>query len=116
LNTNKLKIALKREKITQKELSEKLGLSERGLGQMIINNSFKVSTLEEISSIIGVSMTYWWDDEDELSVLNEPNEEYKIDPKMEILNLKREIKRLESHNQTLEKFNQQLLKQLNRTK
>ena len=60
---NRLKKLLAERNITNKELCDKIGMTEGGFYQSIKNNSFKVATYELISEVLNVPMTYWFMEE-----------------------------------------------------
>ncbi len=59
--TEKLKKALKEKGISQKELAQRIEMSESGLIKMMNNNTIQVETLETICGILDVPITYFLD-------------------------------------------------------
>lgn len=79
MDTRKLKELINSRRTSQKELAEKLELSEHGIGRMIKNGEFKVSTLEEISKILKVPMNYWFEEKDiKENYVGEENSNYVL--------------------------------------
>lgn len=76
--------------ITMSALAEKSGLTKQALFQLIRNNSTKVSTLETISQVLGVSPSVFFD-----------NENVAEDKSVDLLKVK--IKQLELINEALNK-------------
>ena len=61
---SKINEVLKRKKITQKELAEKIGMNERTVGQFLKSNSIKVHVLEKVSKVLDVPLSYWFSEEE----------------------------------------------------
>ncbi len=59
---SKIKLELEKRHIPFKSFCKKIGVSEQGLHQMIRNRSMKISTLERISDMLHLDMSYWFDD------------------------------------------------------
>jgi len=51
----------KNKNITQKELSEKIGISVKGLQKALANKDFKVSILIKIAEVLGVPVSYFFE-------------------------------------------------------
>ncbi len=62
MKTNKLIDLLKLRKITQQELGDKIGMSKTALNQALQRQDFKTSTLEKIASVLGVPVSYFFDE------------------------------------------------------
>jgi hypothetical protein len=61
---NKIKKELTDRNINLKDFfGKRVGLSEGGFHQAVRNNSLKVRDLEEISKVLGLSMTHWFEDD-----------------------------------------------------
>jgi transcriptional regulator with XRE-family HTH domain len=68
MNYNKLEIRRREKKITQGELTEKAGLTISGYSKIIKNGNPEIKTLERISEVLEVNMSYWWEEEEVLTV------------------------------------------------
>ncbi len=64
MNYQRIKTELEKRKITIKTLCAELGCSEQGFHKMVKNGSMKVDILEKISSLLGLPVAYWFDDEE----------------------------------------------------
>ncbi len=62
MNYGKIKLELSQRGIEIKEFCKDLGISEQGFHQMIRNRSMKVEVIEEISRILHLPITYWFDE------------------------------------------------------
>jgi len=73
----------KLKKITEKEISENIGMSMTGFRQAMANDDFKVSTLQKIADYLKVDIIWFFTkDSDQDSsdyVLNDPKESYKTE-------------------------------------
>ena len=47
----------------KKFISESTGMSETGFHQAVRNHTLKIRDLEKISEALGVSMSYWWEED-----------------------------------------------------
>lgn len=63
LNLQKVKDLAKDKNISLNEVAEKLEMSPQALSRMLKENSTKVSTLEQLASIFGVSVSYFFDED-----------------------------------------------------
>jgi transcriptional regulator with XRE-family HTH domain len=61
MNYSKLKRIAKDKRMSIKELSEKIGMSETGFHQALNNNTLKVETLEKISDVLEVPIFFLFD-------------------------------------------------------
>ncbi len=69
---------MRQKNLTRQELSYRLSLTPYGFDQMIKNQSMKVDTLEKMSKIFDVPITYWFDEygiEAQELIMNEPSEQ-----------------------------------------
>ena len=62
MNYSKIKLELERRRITIKDFCRQIDITEQGLHQMIRNGSMKIDVLERISEVLGVPVTYWFND------------------------------------------------------
>lgn len=62
MNFNRIKILAKLKKISLKDVSENIGLSEQGLHYSITNETLKVVDLEKISIFLNVPVSYFFED------------------------------------------------------
>ncbi len=76
MNYNKLENIRKGKKITQKELAEKVGISESTYKKNIANENMTIAVLEKIAEILEVPVTEFFDKEDKLRTFNEPGGQY----------------------------------------
>lgn len=61
-NLKKIRILANEHKISIRELSNKIGITEQGLQKIMRENSTKTETLEKISKIFEVPMSYFLDE------------------------------------------------------
>ena len=61
--TKRIRQLLKDKKITQKDLSKMINLSERSLGQNLLKGDMKVSTLYDISRALEVAINHFFTEE-----------------------------------------------------
>ncbi len=62
MNISKLKKLATVKKLSIKELSEKVGISETGMYKALKKGDFKISTLEKISAILDVPVGYFFEE------------------------------------------------------
>ena len=60
--SEKIKELQKIRKITQAELSDKIGMTRPGLQNAFRNDDFKASTLKKIAEVLDVSITYFFEE------------------------------------------------------
>jgi len=63
MDLNSIKIFAKEKHITIKELSEKIGMSERGLHKSIKNNSISAEYLEKIAHVLDISVSTFFEND-----------------------------------------------------
>jgi len=68
MDLNCIKIFAKQKHITIKELSEKIGMSERGLHKSIKNNSISAEYLEKIANVLDISISNFFDTDNRAEV------------------------------------------------
>jgi transcriptional regulator with XRE-family HTH domain len=61
---NKIKILAGENKISLKDLAEKIGLSEQGLHSGIKKQTLSVTNLERIAELLGVPVSYFFEDKE----------------------------------------------------
>ena len=76
MDFSKLEKLKKIKKLSYDELAEMIGMSKNGLNLAIKNKELKVSVLEKIANILGVSVSYFFE-ETSSHELNEPASEYR---------------------------------------
>jgi transcriptional regulator with XRE-family HTH domain len=59
---NKLKMALKRNGITQNVLCEEISMTPQGLRRAIVTKTLSIGTIEKMSNVLHVPMNYWFDE------------------------------------------------------
>ena len=75
--SNKIKILAKQKKLSLKEISEKIGMSDTGFLQALKRDDFKTSTLEKLSKYFHVPLLYWFKEQDRPeNKISESNSEY----------------------------------------
>jgi len=62
MNINKLKEIQKVRKITQKEISDYVGMSQTAFSQALIRGDFKISLLEKIAEFLKVPVSYFFEE------------------------------------------------------
>ena len=68
LNLQKVKDLAKDKNISLNEVAEKLEMSPQALSRMLKENSTKISTLEQLATIFGVSVSCFFDED---AIVNE---------------------------------------------
>jgi len=61
MNINVLKNILEEKKISQREISDKIGMTQAGFNKALNIGEFKVSTLEKIAEALGVPVAMFYD-------------------------------------------------------
>ncbi len=64
MHTKRIRQLLKEKRLTQKDLSKMINLSERSLGQNLLKGDMKVSTLYDISKALEVAINHFFVDEE----------------------------------------------------
>ena len=77
---NKLEILLKEKKLTQKDVSEKSGLSVMAISAIMGGGDLKVSNLIKIANAIGVPVNYFFDESTPIPI--SPIEKHKSKTKV----------------------------------
>ena len=62
MDYSRIKIELDRKNLSVRDLCIKIAVTEQGLHQMIRNKSMKIEVLERISYVLGLPVSYWFDD------------------------------------------------------
>ena len=75
MNVNKIKEILTTRRISIKDFAKDIGMTESGFHKALLNNTFKVSTLEKISAELHIPTTFWFDDGKSME-MNLDNAEY----------------------------------------
>ena len=76
MDYNKLEKIRKGKKITQKELAEKIGISESTYKKNIVKQNMTIAVLEKITEVLEVPLTEFFDKENSISSFNEPSGQY----------------------------------------
>ena len=63
MDYNRIKTELEHQGKSVRELCFKIDITEQGLHQMIRKRSMKIETLERISNILSLPVSYWFEDE-----------------------------------------------------
>ena len=63
MDYSRIKSELDNKNISIRELCYKIDVTEQGLHQMIRNKSMKIDVLERISDVLGLPVTYWFEDQ-----------------------------------------------------
>lgn len=66
-NLQKIRDLCNTHKLSLKELSEKIGLTQTGLQNVLKNNSTSIETLEKIASVLHVPVSYFFEEEIKVS-------------------------------------------------
>ena len=61
MDYSRIKIELDRSNLSVRDLCGKIAVTEQGLHQMIRNKSMKIEVLERISYVLGLPVSYWFD-------------------------------------------------------
>lgn len=79
MDFSQIKEVVKRRGFTVKALCEYVGLTENGFKYAIRKQTLKVSDLEKISNFLGVSMNYWYHNDEHInnSHVSEPQDVYR---------------------------------------
>ena len=62
MDYSRIKVELEQKSISIRDLCYKIDVTEQGLHQMIRNKSMKVEILERISNVLGLPVSYWFED------------------------------------------------------
>lgn len=62
MDYNRIKIELDRNNLSIRDLCGRIAVTEQGLHQMIRNKSMKIEVLERISYVLGLPVSYWFED------------------------------------------------------
>ena len=95
-----IKKIINKKRSTVKEVSENIGLSQRGLGLALNNQSLKVVDLLDIANFLKVDVCEFFSEnsyspeKDEIKSVNEPNDKYQ--KKNEVKELKERISELKN--------------------
>ena len=73
---NKIELLRKLKNISKTELAGRLGMTMPGLDKMIKAKSMKVETLELLAEIMNVPVEYFFNDDEDTSVVNEERSIY----------------------------------------
>lgn len=87
MNLNRLNTALSSSKLNKAQIAEQCGISRTTLDNVLSGADAKISTVESLANVLGVSMGYLFDDTTEENIDVE---------RSEISALKKEIERLQS--------------------
>lgn len=61
MDYNRIKTEADQQNISIRDLCNRINITEQGLHQMIRNRSMKVEVLERISYVLGVPVTFWFE-------------------------------------------------------
>jgi len=67
MDYQQIKTLCKQNNLSIKELGERIGMSDAGLYRAFINNSLKVETLEKIAGVLGVPVSFFFNDNIDLT-------------------------------------------------
>ena len=127
-NTSKIEELRKLRKLSQRELAEKIDMTTKGFQLAVYNNDFKASVLAKIAGVLGVSVSYFFEEQTESksmknvgnfknnnvisnsnsSTINTDKKDIGLEVKIEDLEL--QIEELESKNEYLASKNEVLKK------
>lgn len=71
MDVKKIKLLMKQRKVSQREISKLIGITQAGLSFMFKSKDFKVSTLEKIAEVLQVPVSSFFEDTDKKIVINE---------------------------------------------
>lgn len=72
MNYNKIKILVGEKKFTLEKLAVEVGMSPGGFHKMFKRKTLTLETLEKISEVLGVPMTYWFEEnKDKISMVKD---------------------------------------------
>lgn len=92
MDYSKLKLAIKQRGFTEKAFADKLGITQNGFRAMVNNHTMSIKTLEKISEILEVPMTYFFDDSDgKLPAPKSFNEKDLAKCKQQVIDLQAEL-------------------------
>lgn len=69
-NTSKIEELRKLNKLSQRELSEKIDMTTKGFQLAVYNNDFKASVLDKIANVLGVSVSYFFEEDPEVKSMS----------------------------------------------
>jgi transcriptional regulator with XRE-family HTH domain len=67
---NKIELLRKKKRISKTEFYEAIGMSTNGFLQMVENNSMKITTLQKIADVLGVPMSFFFEDGEQVDLLD----------------------------------------------
>lgn len=79
MNISKLKKAVELSRMTKKEIAEKCGFSRTTLDAALQGDDVKISTVEKLSSVLGVPVGEFFNDDERISCVNANYHENKND-------------------------------------
>lgn len=79
MNISKLKKAIEKSNLTNKEIAERCGFSSTTLYGMLKGDDVKISTVEKIASVLGVPVGEFFNDDEHISRVNATFDENKND-------------------------------------
>lgn len=100
MNFNKLKDLHKSKLLTQADLADKLGMTRANFSLIMQRQDMKVSQLESIAKILGVSPCYFFDEHTTDLVVSEPKSNYGYNA-LEVESYKKECTMLKEINTLL---------------
>jgi transcriptional regulator with XRE-family HTH domain len=65
---NKIELLRKKKKISKTEFYEAIGMSNNGFLQMVENNSMKITTLQKIADVLGVPVSIFFEDGEQVDL------------------------------------------------
>ncbi|MDR1225817.1 MAG: helix-turn-helix transcriptional regulator [Prevotellaceae bacterium] len=65
MNYSKIRLEIEKQKMTVKNFCQKVGISEQGFSKMLDNQSIKIEILEKMSDVLGVPISYWFEENTE---------------------------------------------------
>lgn len=111
---NVIKELIKKRKTSQKEVANLIPISERQLGQSLMNGDMKVSTLIRIAEILKVPVTSFFNEKNEHKENDIPSSDNEKEGFVTIsIN---ELTYLKNLNKTLQKLNNKLEEEVNKLK
>ncbi len=74
MNISTLRNLLKKKKVSQREISKNIGMTQAGFSKAILSGDFKVSVLEKIASFLEVPVGYFFDETTETTEIGKKME------------------------------------------
>lgn len=104
MNLIRIKNIAEKKKISIRQIALKIDMSEQNLHKCIKDNRIEAEYIEPIAQILGVPVNYFFDEEINPILLQEPTATYKTVPKIKCTNCERLEKLLDSQERIINRL------------